>query len=121
MLFAQYLKPLFSNHFVTELTVVADERVLDAAIDIPPSAKVWTSGKQRHTVLLAIKIVGLWNIPVSKFCLSSAIEAAVVQGPTPAVYQVVMKTYPSFACSKTIWNSALIKNETHLQVWLQMA
>lgn len=85
-----------------ELTTVADKRVLDGAVHVSPGAKVWISSKQRHTVLLAIKIVWLCNIPVSKLCLSTAIEAAVVQGPPPAVYQIIIETDPSFACSKMI-------------------
>lgn len=101
-LHAKYHIDLFdlNSNLIRKPTVVAHKGSLEAALSVSPSARVDTVTKKLHTVLLPIKIVGLISKPVSKLCLSFTVEAAVTQGPSPAVYQVIIETYPSLACSK---------------------
>lgn len=67
-----------------------------------------------------MEIVQLCSVPVYKLPLSTAIEAAVVQGPSPAVDQIIIETDPSFACSRIThyirhsWNKQVIQ-------WLRRA
>lgn len=100
MLFRAFIWHFVNSYTIRKLTIVAHKGSFDGAIRVSPCAKVWTPSKQLHTVLFVIKIVGLPSIPVSKLCLSFTIEMAIIQGPSPAIQQIIIETYPSLACSK---------------------
>lgn len=76
-----------------------------------------------------MEIGRLCSVPVCKLPLPAAVEAAVVQGPSPAADQIIIETDPSFACSgitryiRDSWNKQVIQRlhrafilKTHLYV-----
>ena len=86
-----------NSNLIRKPTVVAHKEFCLAAWPVSPFAR---GIKNVHTVVFPIKTIGLISIPASKLCLSFTVEAAVTQGPSPAVHQVIIETDPSLACSK---------------------